>query len=175
MRRILLPLSAICILATASFGQMAFHDNQNVGSVGLGIGYYSDMNVPPITFTLEHGINEDISLGGVIGYTGSRNYWDDGYDYYYSYNYLLIGARGSYHFDVLHDRKFDTYAGLLLGYNFVWHDHYGDPYTGSYRGSFPAFGVHVGGRYYFAPKVAFQAELGYGELSILNAGLCFKL
>ena len=39
--------------------------------------------------------------------------------------------------------------------------------------SYLEFGGFVGGRYYFSPNLAAQAELGYG-LGILNIGIAYK-
>jgi hypothetical protein len=67
----------------------------------------------------------------------------------------------------------------LLGYNIVSSKTTGTvPYYGwagsSASASYLEFGLFIGGRYYFSPKLAAQVELGYG-LGILNIGIAYKL
>jgi len=159
---------------------MAYKKGDQVINLGIGIGGFAGAyGTGGIAFTggYENAINENISLGGVLGYSSSSE------DFFYGqwkYTYFLIAVRGAYHYDLLHDPNIDTYGGILLGYNIVsssttWNNGYNGLF-GSYSASasFLEYGIFVGGRYYFNPKWAIQAELGYG-LGILNVGIAYKL
>jgi len=180
MKRILLISMLLVIAVGLSFSQMAYKKGDQVINVGLGIGGFAGAygsGGVAITGGYENAVTENISLGGVIGYSSSsETVWGD---YGWKYTYILIGARGAYHYDLLHNPNIDTYGGILLGYNIVSSKVTGTlPYVGWYgssaSASFLEFGLFVGGRYYFNPKWAVQAELGYG-LGILNIGIAYKL
>ena len=180
MKRILLISTLLIIAVSLSFSQMAYKKGDQVISLGIGLGGFAGAYGSggiAITGGYEYGIHENISLGGVVGYSSSsEDVWGD---YGWKYTYILIGARGAYHIDLIKDPKFDTYGGLLLGYNIVSSSAKGTAPVlglGSYSASssYLAIGVFIGGRYYFSPKLAVQAELGYG-LGILNIGIAYKL
>lgn len=170
----------LVIAVGLSFSQMAYNKGDQVINLGIGLGgfagAYGSSGVA-ITGGYEYGVTENISLGGVVGYSStSETIYGD---YGWKYTYILIGARGAYHLDLFHSPKIDTYGGILLGYNIVSSSATGTiPYYGYYGASASAsyleFGLFVGGRYYFDPHWAVQAELGYG-LGILNIGIAYKL
>ena len=128
------------------------------------------------------GYNENISFGGMLSYTASK--WDDnsyGFGATYKWSYIIIAARGAYHYDLLHNSNIDTYGGLMLGYDIAsssteltgnWPYGYSTPSAASSGGLL--FGGFVGARYYFNPNLAVQAELGFG-LALLNIGVAYKL
>jgi hypothetical protein len=180
MKRILLISVLMVLVLSISFGQMAYNKGDQVINLGVGIGGFAGAygtGAIAITGGYENAINENISLGGVVGYSSSSQDVFAGYGW--KYTYILIGARGAYHYDLLHNPNIDTYGGILLGYNIVSASATGtQPFGGfgnySASASYLEFGVFVGGRYYFNPKWAIQAELGYG-LGILNVGIAYKL
>ncbi len=181
MKRMLLISTLLIIAVSLSFSQMAYKKGDQVINLGIGLGGFAGAYGSggiAITGGYEYGIHENISLGGVVGYSSSSEDVFAGYGW--KYTYILIGARGAYHIDLLKDPKIDTYGGVLLGYNIVSSSATGNLPTyygyGSYSASasYLAIGVFVGGRYYFNPKWAVQAELGYG-LGILNVGIAYKL
>ena len=51
-----------------------------------------------ITGGYEYGCNENISFGGVVGYSSTT---EDFYSGTYKYTYILIAARGAYHLDLV--------------------------------------------------------------------------
>jgi hypothetical protein len=178
MKRILLLSVLVIFIASMSFGQMAYKKGDQVINLGIGLGGFAGAYGSggiAITGGYEYGVNENISLGGVLGYSSSSEDIFAGYGW--KYTYILIGARGAYHLDLFHNPKIDTYGGILLGYNIV-----SSSATGTYYGygaysasaSYLEFGIFIGGRYYFDPHWAVQAELGYG-LGILNIGIAYKL
>ena len=181
MKRILLISVLLVIAVSLSFSQMAYKKGDQVVNLGIGLGglasAYGSSGIA-ITGGYEYGVNENISLGGVLGYSSSSE--DFGYGYGWNYTYILIGARGAYHYDLFHNPNIDTYGGILLGYNIVSSkatgtlvNYYGFG-SASASSSYLEYGIFVGGRYYFDPHWAVQAELGYG-LGILNIGVAYKL
>jgi hypothetical protein len=167
MKRILL-ISVLLVLALSiSFGQMAYKKGDQVASIGIGLGGIAGgygTGGLPITLGYENGINENISVGGVFSYASSS-------DLGLTFTNIVIGARGAYHLDLLHKDNIDTYGGLMLAYNILSVNvPTGYPFT---YPSYMFFGFFAGGRYYFNPNLAVQAELGYG-LGFLNVGIAYK-
>ena len=181
MKRILLISVLLVIAVSLSFSQMAYKKGDQVVNLGIGLGGFAGAygtGAIAITGGYEYGYNENISLGGVLGYSSSTQDYFDGS---FKYSYIVIGARGSYHLDLFHNPNIDTYGGILLGYNIVssswtWNNGYNNYFGGAYgaSASYLEYGIYVGGRYYFDPHWAVQAELGYG-LGVLNIGIAYKL
>ncbi|MGE5621056.1 MAG: outer membrane beta-barrel protein [archaeon] len=169
-------LMAILVL-TASLYADGFKKGEKVAQIGLGYGHagiYGDTGFPPVSLGFQYGFEDKISVGGILGYSSSSQdfYWGE-----WSYTYIMIGARGEYHF--LEDTKnIDAYAGVTIGYDIVsssWTDKSGwglnDNYSAS--GSYALFGAHVGAKYYFTPQISLFGELGYG-VSYISAGIAYK-
>jgi len=183
MKRILLISLLLVIAVGLSFSQMAYKKGDQVVSLGLGLGgfagAYGGSSGIAISGGYEYGVHENVSLGGLVGYSSSSDEYNSYYGgtYGWKYTYILIGARGAYHIDLLHNSNIDTYGGVLLGYNIVSSSATGT--NSSYYGStasasYMLFGVFIGGRYYFNPNLAAQVELGYG-VGFLNVGIAYKL
>ncbi len=177
MKRLLLVAFAVVLTSSLMFGQIAYKmgENNASGFVGLGglAGLYGTSTLPAIGGSYEVGYNENISIGGLAGISGSEQ--DLGFFGKFKYTYIIIGGRGLYHYDLMHNEKIDTYGGVMLGYNIVsssYDGNYGSLYTAS--GSYLAYGGFIGGRYYFSPNLSAQAELGYG-LGLLSVGLSYKM
>lgn len=177
MKNLFLVVVALVLVSSMMFGQIAYKaGDQNVSAVvGLGgfAGVYGTSSMPAIAASYEMGLNENISVGGIVGYTGSE---ESNSFVKVEYSYILVGARGAYHYDLLHNEKIDTYGGIMLGYNIV-----SSTVTSTFPGfgaaassSYLAFGGFIGGRYYFTPQLAAQAELGYG-IGLLTIGVSYKL
>lgn len=177
MKNLFLVVVAIVLVSSTMFGQIAFkNDDTNIsGLLGIGgfAGGYGTSTLPALAAAYEMGITENISVGGIVGYTGTEEDFGFGKA---EYSYILIGARGAYHYDLLHNEKIDTYGGIMLGYNIV-----SSSVTTSFpgfgfsaSGNYLAFGGFIGGRYYFTPQLAAQAELGYG-IGLLTVGVSYKL
>ncbi len=177
---ILAMLLCLALVTTPTYAQSnAFNKGDKVVSLGLGFGLggvYGSSSTPTFSLGFDYGLDvPKISIGGLVAYASSSD--DFGYGYSWKYTYIVIGARGAYHF--LEDNKnIDAYAGLILGYNVVsasWNGTIAQPgYGYSASASYMLFGAFVGGRYYFSPKFAVFAELGYGA-GIITAGLSYKL
>ena len=142
--------------------------------IGFGGGFYSgSITLPPISLSYEKAVTDKISVGGIVGYSSSQyHYGFGGSSYKWKYSYLLIGARGNYHFATT--EKFDPYAGLTLGYNIVSVKSPRQVQNYSAKGSALLFGGQLGANYYFSSNTGAFAELGYG-IGILTIGLTARL
>jgi hypothetical protein len=192
MKYILTALVVSAMMVSFSFGQIAYKKGDQTLSATLGIGSLvyetnATSTVPPLTLAYDYGYNENISLGGLVSYTASKYEWNDSYlgneyGYKWTWSYFVIAARGSYHYDLFHSSNVDTYGGLILGYDIAsssseytgdWGGYYGGEPSAASSGGL-IFGGYVGARYFFTPKFAAQAELGFG-LAVLNIGVAYKL
>jgi hypothetical protein len=149
---------------------------------GLGFGYvnastaYNGAGLPiGITGNVEYAIFDEISIGGYLAFTHGN------YDYYYynngnvyrkgGYNAFDIGARGSFHFGKLmrlSEKRFDPYAGALLGFS----NRSGN--QGNYDDTWVRPGIFAGARWFFSPGFGAYAEVGYA-VHPLTIGLTFRL
>jgi hypothetical protein len=178
MRRILGSSALVLALMGTALSQEAFHQSDKLVSAGLGLGMYGlygSSTLPPIFVMYEMGVAPKISVGGIVAYSGSSQDFADGT---WKYSYVVIAARGSYHF-LEHQKNFDAYAGAGLGYGIVsasttWRDPQAQHFGVSAGGSYLFFDIHVGGRYFFSPKWSALAELGYG-VGFLRVGVTYKL
>lgn len=165
-----LTIAAFCLFAHSNL-HAQYKKGDNLLNAGIGLGVYTYGGLP-FGASFEHGITEDISVGGFFDYLSWKNTYST---YSYSWRFMYFGARGSYHFNELlklDNDKVDVYAGIGLGYRVVsTSDNLVAGYGGYGGGLF--YNVHVGGRYYFANNIAGFAELGYG-VSALRLGLTFK-
>jgi hypothetical protein len=160
-------------------GQQDLHIGVGVGTF-YGNGYRTVL--PPLNISYEKGITDNIGVGGYVGYASSRyNYSGiSNYNYHWTYNYIILGVRGAYHYDLFKEPKLDTYGGLMVGFNIASaRFHSNDPLVDESNYTAPAAGGitlsgFVGARYQFKPKLGAYAELGYG-VSLLNLGLRLKL
>ena len=176
--RLLALLVVLVLVATGvAFGQNAYMKGNNLVHAGIGFGLaglYGSSSLPPITAGFEYGFEDKISLGGMVGYAGSKETFFGGE---WKYTYIIIGARGAYHFLENND-KLDAYGGVMLGYNIVSTSASssvsGFGFTASASGSYMIFGLFGGARYYFSPKFGVYGEVGYG-VGFLNVGVEFKL
>jgi hypothetical protein len=189
MKSIITWFSIVTICLCFSFrskAQSTFNSGDNVFNLGIGLagnlyagGGYAT-TIPPIGLSFEHGLNNSkIGIGGFLGVASSTYSYDyGGYgNYSWRYTYKIIAVRGAYHFYT--QKKFDVYAGALLGYNAVSFTYSAPPGDQTYNGyatvgSGFAFDIFVGGRYYFTQHFGVMAELGYG-VTLLTIGIALKL
>ena len=179
---VLLFLVAIVVGLNAEY-PTAFQPGEKIVQAGLGfgmMGLYGDLVIPPISFSVDIAKEIEgypISFGGLIGIAKSEydwSYWTD--EYKWTYTYFVLGARAAYHLK-LESPKIDPYGGIMIGYNIVsfkepsgWDPSYN--YSGG--NSYLMYGFYGGARYFFNPKMAVYAELGYG-FGYLNLGISYKL
>lgn len=171
----------ICIIVLLFFGLTAinaqgYHKGNKDLNAGISLGLagiYGDASFPPISIGFQYGIDEKISIGGILGYSSSKYGWED---WQWKYSYIVIGARGEYHF-LESSNKLDAYAGATLGYNIVSvSEPSGYSVYGGYEAesSYMIYGVHVGARYAVSDKIGVFGELGYG-IGYLTVGASFRL
>lgn len=183
-KRILSVLFALFLTASLS-AQNTFNEGDKVLNLGLGFGsslytgaYYTN-KIPPVSASFEIGIkdelfdeNSSLGVGGYLGYTGAK--WEyQGWGWKYSS--FIIGGRGALHYQFIDN--FDTYTGLMLGFDVVSSSSYGsqgmwDQHSNASSGL--TYSWFVGGRYYFSEQFAGLIELGYG-VAYLNIGIAIKL
>lgn len=189
--------TALVLAATTVINAQSFSEGDNVLGVGVGIGGnygvgFSGSGVsqtPAIALHFDHGMGDlgpgTWGLGGFVGYKTYKYEYDNvyfsgNYRTSYKWTYLVIGARGTWHYNEWHGNdKLDTYGGLMLAYRAAtFKDETNYPSgsvtfnAGTYSGI--SFTGLVGARYYFTDKIGAYLEAGYG-VSVLQLGLAVKL
>ena len=185
MKKLFFTLFLTIFLATVGLSQNTFNEGDKIINVGLGFGstlysgtYYTN-KIPPISASFEVGIKDELfdeksslGIGGYAGYTGAK--WDyQGWGW--NYSSFILGARGALHYQLIDN--FDTYTGVMLGFNLVSSSSYGsgglwDQYSTASGGLTSSW--FLGGRYYFNENFAGLLELGYG-VAYINLGIALKL
>jgi hypothetical protein len=185
MRKTRLVLTSVLLSAAFAFASAqapSFEKGNGVGNftIGFGNALYTGSgytsSVPPISASYEVGVKDGVFDKGVIGVGGYLGYASSKYgipNYEWKYTNFIIGVRGALHYPFID--KFDTYAGLMLAYDYIsvtepsgWSG-YGYSVLSSHL-ILPGF---IGGRYYFSDKLAGVAELGWG-IAYFNIGLAYK-
>ena len=182
-------LIAFSVFVAINMNAQVLGEGDSMLNLGLGLGAYGGgtgytTKVPPLYASYEYMINDNISVGGYVGYhqmgyslntTLATASWN--------YSYLHFAGQAAYHF--LNDDQLDVYGGLRLGYTNVTNEYdvkVKNEYEGAYSipneqtdasGSGILFGFQVGGRYFFSDSFAVNLELGYG-IAILQAGVTLK-
>jgi outer membrane protein W len=182
MKKITTVLVAVLLLTVSYTNGQSFEKGNKLLNVSVGLaptfgvtsisGFgFSTKWSPPISASFEFGVSDRISVGAVGGFA-TQKFVDNANDGV-QYDYLLIGARGSYHFAT--SEKFDPYAGITLGYNNVTAKEVGSGSGGGFSvaASSVLYGAHLGARYYFSDAIGAHAELGYG-ISVISIGLSLK-
>ena len=150
----------VCLLVLAS---LALADGYEKGKIAVGplLGY--GPNGLAIGAHGEYGVTDKISAGGIASYSSKT---EDLVWYKWTVTYITVGAQGNYHFKPA--QKFDPFVGLILGYDVAsasvtWADQYSymQSYTSVAAASEMVIGGDVGANYYFSPKMAGVARVGY--------------
>lgn len=172
-------IAMVAFMATAVHAQ-PFQKGTTTANVGIGLGTALGglgKARPAISVSVDHGFWEIggpgvISLGGYIGNTGYK-YTDLGYTA--KWNYIVVGARGAYHYNGFTDvPNLDIYGGAMLAYNIVkYKTEGGGADLSDNYGSGVGFSGFLGGRWFFTDNIGAYAELGYG-VSVLAVGATFK-
>ncbi len=193
--RSLALLSAMGVTAMFHTSSAQFAVGDKVLGLSLGIGgHYSagssySSQTPALGLTYEQGVTDlgpgTLGVGGYVGYKrlSYDNDWvyaGSRYNYDWTWNYLIIGVRGAWHYNEWHgEDKLDTYGGLMLSYNSVsFKDNTNYP-SGSLSYTYNSasglgFTGFLGARYWFNQQLGAQAELGYG-IAVLNLGVSYRL
>ncbi len=176
MKKTFVTLFVLLITVSFSFAQ-GYEKGSKIINAGIGFGLsgiYGDAQMPPISVGFQYGLEDKISVGGIVGFSTSSYGYED---WKWDYTYIIIGARGEYHF-LEPSNKLDAYAGITAGYNIASvsePDGYKN-YWGGYEAesSYFIYGVHVGARYAVSDKIGIFGELGYG-IGYRTVGATFKL
>ena len=139
--------------------------------------------MPAVSLFLERGILDNVGPG-TVGIGGIVAYKRASYDYNSvlgngrsaSWTDIVVGVRGTYHYNFGTNPKIDTYAGLTLGvrvssYKNDYLQDAGIPYKSS--SVYGASGFFLGGRYFFTDNIGAFGEIGY-DISYLKVGLSAK-
>ncbi|MGK7393240.1 MAG: hypothetical protein ACNS62_01665 [Candidatus Cyclobacteriaceae bacterium M3_2C_046] len=169
---------------------LAYQKGDNILQAGVTFGYYGygfagsrSLSVPPLTGSLEFGVNEYFSVGPYVGFAS----WN--YDWFavgdYSYNILSLGARGSFHYLPLLNEALDTdfdlekldfYVSLLIGLEFQNFSSSVEGFPESYGNDTDfRFGPFVGFRYKFNPNFGVYLEGGANAFGYGTIGVSFHL
>jgi hypothetical protein len=180
MKKITLIFAVLVLVSYGLNAQEMFEKGTKLVKVGFGLNGHSF----PVEASYEQGIvNNLFDVDGLnlgLGlYLGYYSYKEDfgmftGDTWGWKYTNFVIGPRAIAHYEFID--KFDTYTGLMLGYDVGSSKYYGpDGYDPSpvTNGGF-AFGWVVGGRYEFNDNWGAYAELGY-SISYLSLGVAYKL
>lgn len=181
MKKMFTMLFLLAVLFTGTNFAQGYNQNGKALNIGAGIGLVGlegDATLPPLSVGLQFGLTDKISVGGIVGYAGSSyKFGILSSSYEWKYSYIILGARGEYHF-MEPANKLDAYAGLTLGYNIVSVTEpsnlpkYGISYSAS--SSALLYGFHAGARYAISNSWGVFGELGYG-IGYITAGAFFRL
>lgn len=149
---------------------------------GAGYDYWGGdskrMGIGPGYIKYEHGIMDEIGIGGYVAAAASR--YKHGPDRRYTDRTIAVsvGAMGYYHFNKLIPvRKLDVYAGVGLGFRQLSYS-YDDDYNGFDEDDRSDFDVmplfKVGARYYFTKVFGLYGEAGYDNMSDVNLGITLR-
>jgi hypothetical protein len=155
--------------------------------VGFGSPLHGNTVIPPLIASFDYALplgGLPFTLGALVGFTTSeyqRDYYGLKYGYQWDYTGLAVAGRFGYHPD-LGVKNLDVSANIALGYY---------SYTGKahYNGSWPSgtpkpdpdnysrvyLGFNFGARYFFTKNFGAFLDLGYSALSLVTAGLTFKI
>jgi hypothetical protein len=170
--------AVLAIVCTINASAQAYEQGGKQLNVGIGLGSTLtgsglSSTVPPLGISFEYGLKEKISIGGYLGYAGAKS---ESFGWKWTYNYIVFGARGSYHFAT--SDKLDPYVGAIIGYNAASVSvEKPAGYTGPDLAAASAGGViiggHLGARYMFTDQLGAFGELGYG-IAFLQLGVTAK-
>lgn len=161
--------------AQKSVGDPVFYKGDNIVSLTIGYGWGFGQRL-----AYEHAVatflndKASIGVGGAIGNNfRSRNY---GYGVSYFEDRIGISVVGSFHYQFT--AKLDTYVQLGFGggyWMYKWKDDLYDDYYNAYANhAFFDVTSSLGVRYYFSPKWAVNAELGWTAGSYIMAGITHR-
>ena len=183
VNKLIFLVLAIALIASEpmTVKAQAFKSGDMVGNLGVGFGWYGygygATSLPAFSLSLEKVIKDienvgPLTIGGIVGFKHASYNWQSNYDW--TWNDIIIAARGALHYDLFKVPKLDTYAGVALGVRIETWSYYDFTYakaTAHYTHGL--FAIYVGGRYFFSDKFGAFGELGYG-LGYLTLGVSYK-
>lgn len=186
MKKILLFL--LIFATSTTFAQRSKY-TVGTNTINLGVGLnstlYENNYSPSFSFSYDRGIMElgpgKLGVGAIFQYQTSsfRDFQNATQGLDYSFKSINIGARGTYHPDILNTNVIDIYGIFMFGYSS--NQNSATPF-GSYFGTIPSQigpknGLNValaaGARLYIKPKIGIFGEFGY-DISPIKLGLTAK-
>ena len=149
---------------------------------GTGLDYWGGderrASIGPGYIKYEHGILDELGLGGYAAVAASRYKYGPSRRYTDRVFAFSVGFMGYYHFNKLIPvRMLDVYAGAGIGVRNLSYS-YDDEFTGKSdddRTSFTAMPLFkVGARWYFTKMFGVYAEGGYDKMSDVNLGITLR-
>jgi hypothetical protein len=195
MKKIISLIPAfVFVLAITSYGQNngrafykqsyksrnsgSFDHNASILSLGYGFpnhsgaGYWrggSRVGFGPAYLKYEHGIIDELGIGGYIAFAASRYKNNNDVEHTSAFG---MGILAYYHFNKLIPvSQLDVYLGAGLGFRSWAHT----DRDGIRDSNFDPLPIgKIGARWYFTPKFAVYAEGGYDDMSYVNIGITFR-
>jgi hypothetical protein len=134
---------------------------------------YNRIGFGPVYAKYEHGIIDEIGIGGQLALAGMRyDYNNDQTERVKTFHFAVLGY---YHFNKLIPvSQLDVYAGIgpAIRSRSVT---YTDDYYDNNSGTDVAMAFKVGARYYVKNNFAFYGEGGFDLMSDINFGVTFRL
>lgn len=148
---------------------------------GTGLNYWGGderrASVGPGYIKYEHGVLDELGIGGYVAAAASRYKYGPDRRYTDRTFAFSIGLMGYYHFNKLIPvRMLDVYGGAGFGIRQLSYT-YDDDYNGNRddRTSFTAMPLFkVGARWYFTKMFGVYAEGGYDKMSDVNLGITLR-
>jgi hypothetical protein len=152
--------------------------------IGFGAPLHGNMVIPPISASFDYALPVGLpfTLGALAGFTTSkhkRDYIVGVNNYTYDYTGIAIAGRFGYHPD-LGVKNLAISVNIALGY-YIYNAK--ATYGGEWSGNKPDpddysrlyLGFNLGARYFFTNHIGAFLELGYSAMSLVTAGMTFKL
>ena len=177
MKKLLLSLLIFCV------SNIVFAQNESIKSsnllinVGIPVNFFDvgdKLSIPHISARYERQLNQNIWLGGDIGFTSSKSitYRFLGDEYFYSKNYINVSINASYYLNMIPIDFIDFYAGIGIGYKFGQSIFVGKgELSGFDENPYPVtngviYSVFIQGRYKIKDHLYAYAEIGLGHLPL---------
>ncbi|MCC9166342.1 hypothetical protein [Pontibacter harenae] len=180
----MLALGSVFAFQTAHAQPKAYEQGGYIFNAGISLGSYGYGYVGsrsggfiPVTVSVEKSFHEYISAGPYLGYA-SWNY--NGSGWRYSWNYVTVGGRVTFHGSSLinehldadiDEKKLDLYGSVISGLEFRKYS--GDDFNVYDYGNEIKliFGPILGAKYMFDDQVGAYVEGGRGTFGYVTVGV----